>query len=119
MTINVGDPSIKEITAAIEKLDAGDRQKLIDKLSAAKINDLKAAAEKRRLKRLEAAAQDPNMEVAFKTALRGLHRLGLDLEKIAAAGDVKLLDEAMTKAKWSPQERFQLKAVLANVGAIR
>jgi hypothetical protein len=120
MTIKIGETvTLEKVAAAIEQLSASDRAKLLDKLGTTKINDLKAAADKARFDRLNAAATDPRYEVALRTALRGLSRLGLELEAVAAAGDTKALDKAMTEAKWSQQERVQLKTVLANVGAIR
>lgn len=78
-----------------------------------------ASAERLRMSRLKAAAADPNQAVAWKSALRGMRRLGLDIEKIAATGDVKDLDRAMSEARWSSDERVQLKTILASIGAIR
>jgi hypothetical protein len=109
----------EQIAAAIDQLDAAGRAKLMEKLNAAKIGDLKAATDKSRFDRLNAAAVDPKFAVAFKTALRGLARLGLELESVAAAGDVNALNKAMDENKWSPQERMQLKTILANIGALR
>jgi hypothetical protein len=100
-------------------LGAADRQRLIEKLSAAKISDLKASADKARFDRLNAAASDPKFAVAFRTALRQLARLGLELEAVATSGDCKALNEAMDRNKWASDERMQLKTVLANIGAIR
>jgi 4'-phosphopantetheinyl transferase EntD len=80
---------------------------------------MKAAAQHRRLDRALASARDDNMQVAMKVALRGLRRVGLDIEKLAAAADpLSVINEAMDKAKLNPGERMQLKTVLANVGAI-
>jgi hypothetical protein len=109
---------IGDVAKAIEALSASDRAALLQKLSAAKLDDLKAAADNSRLARLNACAQDEKYAVAFKTALRGLRRLGLDIEKIAAAGDTTALDKAMTEQRWSIEERIQLKTVLANIGGI-
>jgi hypothetical protein len=120
MSITLGEIiTLEKVAAAIEQLSASDRAKLVDKLSASKINDLKAAADKARFDRLNAAATDERYAVAFKTALRGLSRLGLELEAVAAAGDVKALNKAMDDNKWSSEERMQLKTILANIGAIR
>jgi hypothetical protein len=119
MTITIGEKPLEQLAAAIDMLSAADRQKLIDKINATKINDLKAAADKARFDRLNAAATDPKFAVAFRTAMRQLARLGLELEAVAAAGDVKALNKAMDDNKWSSEERMQLKTVLANVGVIR
>ena len=101
MSITIGETiTLEKVAAAIEQLGASDRAKLIDKLSATKLNDLKAAADKARFDRLNAAATDPKYAVAFRTALRSLASLGLELEVIAAAGDTKLLDKAMSENHW-------------------
>jgi hypothetical protein len=71
MTITIGEKPLEQLAAAIDMLSAADRQKLIDKISATKINDLKAAADKARFDRLNAAATDERYAVAFRTALRG------------------------------------------------
>jgi hypothetical protein len=111
--------NISDLVKEIEKLSASDRKTLLDKLSAAQINDVKAAADKQRLSRLDAAATDPKMSVAFATSVKTLARLGLDLEKVAAAGDTAALDRAMQEHRLSGAEKIQIKTVLANIGAIR
>lgn len=108
--------AVDEIMLAIDKLDAADRLKLTEKLSAKKLDDIKAAADTKRMAKLKAAAQERS--VPFMTALRSLHRLGLDIEAVAAKADIAAVEAAMTQQNWPPFDRVQLKTVLANIGAI-
>jgi hypothetical protein len=109
--------SLKDVLSAIDRLSAEDRVQLSEKLAARKMADIKAAADTKRLDRLRAAARDRS--VPFVTALRSLHRLGLDLEAVAEKVDIKAVEAAMAEKKWPAFERVQLKTVLANIGVIR
>jgi hypothetical protein len=78
----------------------------------------KTSAQNSRLTNVQAAAQDPTKKVAFKNAVSGLRRLGLEIEQIAASGNVSELDKAMTALGWTQLERFTLKNNLHACGAI-
>jgi hypothetical protein len=81
--------------------------------------DVKAAASKKRLSAIRAAADDPARAVAFKSSLRTLARLGLELEDLAAAADpLTQLNESMTKAGFTTYERMQCKSCLHAIGCL-
>jgi hypothetical protein len=82
------------------------------------VDTSKATPDKRRLNAVRAAATYPKKKQAFALAVKGLQRLGMDIDAIAASGSVAEIDAAMTKMKWSTNERMLLKGNLATVGAI-
>jgi hypothetical protein len=75
-------------------------------------------APKGRLAKVLAAKQDPVKKTAFDNAVRGLRRLGFEIEAIAASGSIAELDRVMAEKKWTSTERISLKHSLAIVGAI-
>jgi hypothetical protein len=110
---------IDKLTDAINALSDKDRAALDERLNARKILDMKAVAQNKRIDRVLASARDEKMQVAMKVALRGLRRVGLDIEKLAAAADpLSVINEAFDRAKFSASERMQLKTVLANIGCL-
>jgi hypothetical protein len=115
----IGRANLDTLVDTIKSLNDSDRRQLIERMNATSMADQKAAAQHRRLDRVLASARDDNMKVAMKVALRGLRRVGLDIEKLAAASDpLSVINAAMDKAKLNLGERMQLKTVVANVGAI-
>lgn len=108
--------NITDLLLAIDKLDAADRVKVAEKLAAKKMDDIRAAADTKRMAKLKAAAQERS--VPFVTALRSLQRLGLDIEAVADKADIKAVEAAMTEHNWSNFDRVQLKTVLFNIGCI-
>jgi hypothetical protein len=111
--------NFNDLMTAIDKLDSADRVKLAEKLSGQKMADVKAAAEKQRLARVDAALQNEALRPMFKTALRQLRRLGLDFEKIAATADVASVDRAARALpEFTAAEAIELKTALARLGAI-
>jgi hypothetical protein len=120
MTIQIGDVvTLDKAIAVIDQLNAADKAKLIEKIGASAIDNLHAKAERKRLERFEAAISSSEYHTAFRTAIRSLDSLGLNLEKIAASGDVIELDAAMSKHGWDSDRRMQLKTALASIYAIR
>jgi hypothetical protein len=108
-----------DLANAIQNLNAADRGLLLAKLQEAGASEMKASAEKVRLASIRAAANDPARAVAFKSSLCGLARLNLDLDRLAAAADpLAELNRALDSAKWTFNERIQLKTSLAGIGAI-
>jgi hypothetical protein len=107
------------ISAASEQMDVEQKRALVKSLTeAVHASDAKHSREERRISRIEAASKNPAMEVPFKTALRSLRRLGLDIDKIAAAGDCKELDRALSEQQWGVDQRWQLKAILKSIGVL-
>ena len=65
-------------------------------------SEQKASGENFRVASIRAAANDPSRAVAFKSSLRGLRRLGLDLDRLVASADpLTELNRALDSAKWS------------------
>jgi hypothetical protein len=113
----IGKTTVDDIMLAIDRLDAADRVKISERLAAKKMDDLRAAADTKRLERLKAAARDRS--VPFITAIRSLQRVGLDIEAVAEKADIKAVEAAMTAHNWPNSDRVQLKTVLANIGVIQ
>jgi hypothetical protein len=108
-----------DLLTAVDKLDAADRLKLAEKLSAKKLADVKAATERNRAARLDAAMQNEALQPMIKTVLRQLRRLGLDFEKIAAKADVAAVDAAVRNLPgFTAQESIELKTALSRLGAL-
>jgi hypothetical protein len=108
-----------DLMTAVDKLDAADRLKLAEKLSAKKIDDLKAAAETKRVARIEAAMQNESLQPMLKMTMRQLRRLGLDFETIAAKADVAAVDAAARNLpSFTAQESIELKTALSRLGAL-
>jgi hypothetical protein len=82
------------------------------------VDPTQVPAAKGRLAKVQAAAKDPIKKVAYDNAIRGLRRLGMEIDAVAASGNVADIDEAMTEKKWTNTERISLKHSLAIVGAI-
>jgi hypothetical protein len=82
------------------------------------VDPTQVPAAKGRLAKVQAAAKDPIKQQAFTNAVRGLRRLGFEIEQIAASGNVAELDRVMADKKWTTTERISLKHSLAIVGAI-
>lgn len=111
--------STNDLVNAIQNLNAADRALLLTRLQDVGASEMKASGEKFRLASIRAAANDPARAVAFKSSMRGLRRLGLDLDRLCAAADpLTELNSALDKAKWSFTERVELKTSLAGIGAI-
>jgi hypothetical protein len=111
--------NFNDLLKAVDALDANDRIKLAEKLSAKKLDDIKAAADKKRLARIEAAMQNDDLQPTVKMVLRQLRRLSLDFETIAATADVGAVDKAVRALPgFTAAEAFELKAGLAKLGAI-
>jgi hypothetical protein len=118
VSIGITD-KVAALVAEINALSDKDRSALAERLNASKVSDMKATAQKTRLDRVLASARNENLKVAFQAALRGLRRVGLEIEKVAASADgLAMVNDAMTKANFSTGERLQLKTVLANIGAL-
>jgi hypothetical protein len=111
--------NIDHIIQSIQALHAADRAALLTKLQDVSASESKASLEKHRLSALRAAANDPARAVAFKSALKGLARLDLTVERLAAsASGLAELNKAMDEAGWQMYERVQLKTSLAGIGLI-
>jgi hypothetical protein len=82
------------------------------------VDAAKTSSQKSRLAKVQAAAADPARKAAFAIAVRGLQRLGFEIEQIAASGNVAELDRKMSDMKWTSLERVTLKTNLATCGAI-
>jgi hypothetical protein len=81
------------------------------------VDAAKTSSQKSRLAKVQAAAADPARKAAFAIAVRGLQRLGFEIEQIAS-GNVAELDRKMSDMKWTSLERVTLKTNLATCGAI-
>jgi hypothetical protein len=115
----IGRANLDTLVDSIKQLSDSERRELISRLDASAAKEHAATAQNKRLDRVLASARDDNMKVDMKVALRGLARIGLEIEKVTAAADrLAMVNDAMSKAKLNPGERMQLKTVLANVGAI-
>jgi hypothetical protein len=90
-----------------------------ERLSAKKLDDVKAAAEQKRAARLDAALKNDTLQPMVKMALRQLRRLGLDFETIAAKADVAAIDAAARNLPgFTAQESIELKTALSRLGAL-
>jgi hypothetical protein len=65
-----------------------------------------------------AKSEDRRVSQAYVAALNSLRRLGFELDQICASGATRELDEAMKKARWSSEQRIDLKLNLTKIGAI-
>jgi hypothetical protein len=98
-----------------------ERNQLVEVLSeAVRPIEAKNSSANRRSAKIIAAMQsnDRKDQVNVKNSLRGAHRLGLDINEIAASADVKAVETAMTEQRWTTLERMQLKTTLASLGVI-
>jgi hypothetical protein len=102
---------LDEVKASAEKA----KKEVEDKLAAAetKMADLKAAADKAAA--VEAAPVRKTMSVG-QSAL--LAKAGIELPKDGSKLAVAKLDEILAKSSLTTEQRFELKTVLARVGAI-
>jgi hypothetical protein len=111
--------STNDLINAIQGLNAADRGLLLSRLQDVSASEMKASVEKHRIASIRAASNDPARAVAFKSSLRGLSRLAMDLDRLAASADgLGDLNRAMDANKWQFNERIQLKTSLAAIGAI-
>jgi hypothetical protein len=110
---------IDNIINAVQALNVADRETLVARLQTVTAAETKAAVEKRRLASIRAAQSNPNLQVAFKSSLRGLARLGLELDRLVASADgLGDVNRAMDAAGWVMSERIQLKTSLAGIGVL-
>jgi hypothetical protein len=138
--LNAANGKADRVTAFINSLSASERHNLADSLSAATASmtieekkqlldafkeSVSAEESKKSLASIRAAKmtkamkmENPFDQTNVKSALRQMQRLGLNIDQIAASGDVKAVDRAMTEAGWKNTERMALKVVLANIGVI-
>jgi hypothetical protein len=77
------------------------------------------SAPKKRLAAVRAAAVSSNKRTseAYKIAVAGLEKLGLEIDAICASGDASALDEKMKALRWSSNQRIGLKQALSICGA--
>lgn len=73
-----------QIIQAIQALAHSEKIALLAKLQDISAAESKVSVEKHRLAAIRAAQNDPARQVAFKSSLRGLNRLGLSLDRLAA-----------------------------------
>jgi hypothetical protein len=109
------------LEAAAPNMSLSELKPLVAALSEyVNAQSAKTDSKARRLAKIDASlrSDNPKDKINVKTALRGMQRLGLDLDTIAASADVKAVEKAMTEQKWTDLERIQLKTVLANLGVI-
>jgi hypothetical protein len=111
--------NISGLKAATEGLSLSDKKALLEILS----KDVEAAASvadgpRRRLESVKAAATSTNQRTkeAFTGAVKMLKRLGVEIDAIAASGDVSSLASKMKALKWASVERTQLKLYLSIIG---
>jgi hypothetical protein len=102
-----------------EKMTDDERQVFatyLGQLSAAK----QVSSPQGRLDSVKAAAksEDRRVSQAYVNAVNGLRRLGFELDQICASGATRDLDAAMKKARWSSEQRIDLKLNLTKIGAI-
>jgi hypothetical protein len=108
-----------DLKAVASELTLAEKRQLLETLTA----DIQAAASvvdgpKRRLESVKAAATSTNQRTkeAFTGAVKMLKRLGVEIDAIAASGDVSSLASKMKALKWASVERTQLKLYLSIIG---
>ena len=112
---------IAELQATTSNLTLDEKKSLLASLE----RDVQAAADKtngpkQRLASVKAAAlsKDERVSESFKIAVRGLQRLGLEIDTICASGDISTINAAMRALKWTVVQRIMLKNALNIIGAL-
>jgi hypothetical protein len=117
MSISIGNHmTAKELVSAVESLTAEQRVELLQKLQAAKIDDIKAAAEKRRLAKMHAAMSDERMQPTIKLVKGALHRIGIN--DFVQASDMAKLNKSMSDAGLDMAARIEIKRQLSLIGVV-
>ena len=102
----------------VKSLSPDARRKLAEAIKQFELESISASAEDRRIARMKAATNNPDLEPAVKYANGALRRLGLTVHAAAEADFSAKLDEAMSRAKLATADRIHLKTALAKIGLL-
>jgi hypothetical protein len=110
--------AIKRIAAAkddsqIGLADARAMRAHLDKVIATA--EKREGAEARRIAKMRAAAENPDMAEMISWAVGRLRSIGILLH---AAADLAALNRALRASDWKDEQKFEIKSVLAKLGVI-